>query len=146
MIVLSYYSKSVPELFLLSIILLSYKKNINKNYFRVYVLIAGYFTDVFYYANYPVYTFSYFLIYLILFYKIKEYIVFDFINLLRITFIFIFMEKLIFILFNLSIGSNIVINRDIGSFIFEIISTIFFLYIYYRINNFIKEKKVHIIY
>lgn len=146
MIILSYYSKSVPELFLLSIILLAYKKNINKNYFRIYVLISGFFTDVFYYANYPVYTFTYFIIYLIVFYKIKEYIVFDFINLIRITFIFIFMEKMIFILFNLSIDSNIIIHRDIGSSVFELISTIFFLYAYYRINNFIKEKKIHIIY
>jgi len=146
MIILSYYSKSVPELFLISIILLAYKKDINKNYLKVYVLFAGYFNDVFYYTNYPIYTLTYFIIYLIVFHKVKDFIIFDFFNLLRITFIFIFMEKLLFIFFNLSTSLNIIIHRDIASSVFEILSTIFFLFIYYKLNNFIKEKKIYIIY
>jgi rod shape-determining protein MreD len=144
MIILSYFSKSVPELFLITTILLSYKKGINQSNLRFYVLFSGYVSDVFYFTNYPIYTFSYFVMYLIVFNKLKDFIVFDFFNLFRITFIFLFMEKLFFSFLNLSLGLNMTLYRDITSFLFEIFSTILFLYIYYKINGVVKDNKIYI--
>ena len=141
MIVLSYFSKSVPELFLISIVFLAYKKDVNSKYLMFFVLLGGYFSDVFYFANYPIYTLSYYIIYLIVFNYIREFVVFNFFNISIIVFGFIFVEKMVFILFSLSIGLKIIIDRGIFSIIFEILSTLLFLFIYYKFNNFMEGRK-----
>jgi len=146
MIVLSYYSQSVPELFLISIMLLVYKKNINKRYLTIYVLLGGYFTDVFYFANYPIYTLSYYIIYLISFKYIRDFIVYDFLNLFRILFVFIFVEKIIFMIFTLVVGLKIVIYKGFISSLFEMLSALIFLFIYFKIDSFIERKKNSILY
>jgi len=146
MIILSYYSPSVPELFLISIMILIYKKNINRKYLTIYVLLGGYFTDVFYFANYPIYTLSYYLIYLISIKYIRDFIIYDFFNLFRIMFVFIFVEKIIFMLFTLAVGLKVVIYKGFLSSMFEMLSALVFLFIYFKLNSFIERKKNSILY
>jgi len=141
MILLSYYSDSVPELFLISLILLAYKTKINKNHLKLYALLSGYFCDVFYFSEYPVHTLTYFVVFLIVYYKIKNFIILNYVNFLEILFLALLLERLIFLFLNLTLNLNIKIISGFYSFLFEVISVVFFSYFYYRI--FLRtEKKV----
>jgi len=136
MTVFSYYSKAVPELFLVSVILLAYKKNINKNYLKIYALLGGYFSDVFYFSEYPVHTLLYFIIFMIVFYKLKDFIFFNFSNLLKIFTIVFLLEKFSLMTF------DYLLNTKSGFEGFKLLSEFFFsslfLFFYYKI--FIKFK------
>ncbi len=93
MIMFSYFSNAIPELLLITLIILSYKKHISSNKIRLYSLLTGYISDVLFYSDYPIHTLTYFIIALIINSNLRKFTILNKINFFRVTLMFIFSQK-----------------------------------------------------
>ncbi len=95
LIVLSYFFEIIPQLFLINVIFIGFinSKSIT---IRLFVLLIGFLSDLFFFSNYYIYTLYYFLVYLIIHHALKTYFILEYHNLTVFLIIFITLQKVFF--------------------------------------------------
>jgi len=120
-----------PQFFLLFVIIASYKYNKHIGT-SLLILFTGYLTDIFIYSSYPVYTFFYFSIFLIINKKLKDIIVFNLLNLTisLVTTIFIEYIYLLVLVYIFSIGIKLSILSFFAELGILIFSSALYIFIF----------------
>lgn len=132
LIVLSYFFEVIPQLFLINIIFIGFinSKSIT---IRLFVLLIGFLSDLFFFSNYYIYTLYYFLVYLIIQHVLKTYFILEYHNLTIFLIIFITLQKVFFFfIYNALLIDNLLPNV-FPDFFIEIIFTIAVGLIYLKI-------------